>query len=127
MNPIQELPRRRITSWDIFCGKVPKHWKLEDDMTALANEALYFCRHRLKNPNIKMKVYIGYRSRRYYGRCMTKVGVIMIDERHKRRENHSVHLTLAHEIAHMAYRKHGIRHEEITQKIINYFKGKGLL
>ena len=94
----------------------------------MANDALYFVKDRmalreakgkirLKDGPIVMKVYTGYRSYRYVGKCYTRVGVICLNEK---RNITSVLETLAHEIAHMAWAAHGPRHAETTKKIYMY-------
>lgn len=127
-----ETRRSRIGGWQIACGSVPKHWRYHEEMSKLANDALYFCRDRMakskhkgldnKGKPIVLKVYVGYRSYRYVGKNYTRVGVICLNEK---RDAHKVMATLAHEVAHMGYSAHGPRHEELTKKIDDYFLSQG--
>jgi len=98
-------------------GIIPQSWTVDVEATKLANEALYFCRHRSNGRAASVTVYRRGNTPACLGRCWRKTGTIVL--------NKSEGLeTLAHEVAHMGYSAHSVRHAQLTETILNWMKTK---
>lgn len=98
-------------------GIVPKSWIYSATDSKMANEAMYFCRNRTNGISITLRCYRRPNTPAVYGRCFRKRGIIVLN-------NECGVTVLAHEVAHMAYKSHGVRHDQLTTKIENYLKSR---
>lgn len=97
---------RRVT----LTGEPAPSWTPDAELSALANKCYIACLSPYAKPDL-IRVFWN-NSTAAFGRCWYDQRIITIKRGHKG----WLH-TLAHEIAHLKYQSHGVRHNEITEML----------
>ncbi len=103
-------PKRTSMAMVSLTGKPAPSWTPAPELSALANRCYIACLSPYARPDL-IRVYRNSGTAAM-GRCYIDQRIITID-----RALQGPLQTLAHEIAHLKYRSHGIMHERLTDQL----------